>query len=70
MAEFARLMDEQLHEHPEMWWNWLDKRWTRILRSRSRSEDLRGPAAAATHLELKEASAPVYRTSVRDPRSC
>ena len=21
-----------LHEHPEMWWNWLDKRWMKILR--------------------------------------
>ncbi len=29
---WARSVDEFLHEHPEMWWNWLDKRWTRILR--------------------------------------
>ena len=70
MAEFARLMDERLHEHPEMWWNWLDKRWTRILRSRPRSEDLRDSFEAATHLELREAGASAYRRSVRAPRSC
>lgn len=29
---WARRVDEILHEHPQMWWNWLDKRWTRILR--------------------------------------
>jgi lauroyl/myristoyl acyltransferase len=49
MAEFARLMDEQLHEHPEMWWNWLDKRWTRILRSRPGFEDLRATTESAAH---------------------
>ena len=40
MAEFGRLVDKQLHEHPEMWWNWLDKRWTRILRRRPGAEKL------------------------------
>ncbi len=30
--KWAESVDEFLHEHPEMWWNWLDKRWTRILR--------------------------------------
>ena len=29
---WAGTVDAFLHEHPEMWWNWLDKRWTRILR--------------------------------------
>jgi len=29
---WAAGVDEFLHAHPEMWWNWLDKRWTRILR--------------------------------------
>ncbi|GAF89780.1 unnamed protein product, partial [marine sediment metagenome] len=33
MIAFARIMDQHLHEFPEMWWNWLDKRWTRILAS-------------------------------------
>jgi len=54
MAEFARLMDERLHEHPEMWWNWLDKRWTRILRSRLRSEDPMGSSEVTMHLERRE----------------
>lgn len=49
MAEFARLMDERLQEHPEMWWNWLDKRWTRILRSRPRPEDLTGSSEVTMH---------------------
>ncbi len=33
VRKFAELMDEFLHEHPEMWWNWLDKRWTAIIRN-------------------------------------
>jgi len=32
-VRWARSVDDFLHEHPEMWWNWLDKRWTRILRA-------------------------------------
>jgi lauroyl/myristoyl acyltransferase len=35
MRKWARSVDEFLHQHPEMWWNWLDKRWTRILRQRT-----------------------------------
>lgn len=31
--KWARSCDSYLHKYPEMWWNWLDKRWTRILRS-------------------------------------
>jgi lauroyl/myristoyl acyltransferase len=31
MRHFAQIMDDFLHIHPEMWWNWLDKRWSRIL---------------------------------------
>jgi len=33
MQKWAKSVDACLHEHPEMWWNWLDKRWTRILRN-------------------------------------
>jgi lauroyl/myristoyl acyltransferase len=33
IVAFARMMDQHLRGFPEMWWNWLDKRWTRILRS-------------------------------------
>ncbi len=32
MSRFAKLMDECLREQPELWWNWLDKRWTWTLR--------------------------------------
>jgi lauroyl/myristoyl acyltransferase len=32
MTAFATMMDRHLRRYPEMWWNWLDKRWTRILR--------------------------------------
>jgi len=31
--EWARGVDEYLHQYPEMWWNWLDKRWTKIIRN-------------------------------------
>ena len=31
--QWARSVDAHLHEYPEMWWNWLDKRWTQILRN-------------------------------------
>jgi len=30
---WAADVDAFLHEHPEMWWNWLDKRWTRLIRT-------------------------------------
>lgn len=30
---WAESVDSFLHEHPAMWWNWLDKRWTYILRN-------------------------------------
>lgn len=33
--KWAQSVDCFLHEHPEMWWNWLDKRWTRIIRNGS-----------------------------------
>lgn len=32
VQRWAGKIDAYLHEHPEMWWNWLDKRWTRIIR--------------------------------------
>ena len=31
--KWAQSIDSYLHKHPEMWWNWLDKRWTRIIRT-------------------------------------
>ena len=31
--QWAKSVDDFLHECPEMWWNWLDKRWTRIIRT-------------------------------------
>ena len=31
MLAFSLIMDQHLRAYPEMWWNWLDKRWTRIL---------------------------------------
>ncbi len=33
--QWGRQVDAFLREHPEMWWNWLDKRWTKILRDGS-----------------------------------
>lgn len=33
---WADQVDEFLHLHPEMWWNWLDKRWTKIMRGEDR----------------------------------
>ncbi|MBI5725325.1 MAG: lysophospholipid acyltransferase family protein [Planctomycetes bacterium] len=30
--EWAGRIDRFLREHPEMWWNWMDKRWMRIMR--------------------------------------
>ena len=35
VQKWATDVDGFLHEYPEMWWNWLDKRWTRILRNGS-----------------------------------
>ncbi len=32
---WAASVDVFLREHPAMWWNWLDKRWTSILRNKS-----------------------------------
>ena len=34
VRKFAGLMDECIRQQPEMWWNWLDKRWTRIIRNK------------------------------------
>ncbi|MHC4844282.1 MAG: lysophospholipid acyltransferase family protein, partial [Planctomycetota bacterium] len=33
--QWAAQIDEFLHKHPDMWWNWLDKRWTKIIRNGS-----------------------------------
>jgi lauroyl/myristoyl acyltransferase len=30
---WARSVDAHLREHPALWWNWLDKRWTSIIRN-------------------------------------
>ncbi len=35
VRQWAEQVDAFLREHPEMWWNWLDKRWTNILRNGS-----------------------------------
>jgi predicted LPLAT superfamily acyltransferase len=32
MRDWASQVDRFIRAHPEMWWNWLDKRWTRIIR--------------------------------------
>ena len=32
MQQWAEQIDTFLREYPDMWWNWLDKRWTYILR--------------------------------------
>jgi lauroyl/myristoyl acyltransferase len=45
MRLFAARMDEAVRSHPEMWWNWLDKRWTRLLRTGSAHADPTGPRA-------------------------
>ncbi len=31
--KWAQSVDDFIHEHPDMWWNWLDKRWTQIIRN-------------------------------------
>ncbi len=33
IKKWAQSVDSFLHKYPEMWWNWLDKRWTRIIRN-------------------------------------
>ncbi len=33
IQKWAQSVDSYLHKYPEMWWNWLDKRWTRIIRN-------------------------------------
>ncbi len=33
--KWASDVDKFLREHPDMWWNWLDKRWTQIIRNGS-----------------------------------
>jgi len=48
MLTFARIMDQHLHAYPEMWWNWLDKRWTRILRSHTNADTARDQTSTAS----------------------
>ncbi len=33
VKEWGAQVDAFIREHPEMWWNWLDKRWTKIIRN-------------------------------------
>ena len=33
--QWGAQVDTFIREHPEMWWNWLDKRWTKIIRDGS-----------------------------------
>lgn len=35
MKQWGADVDLFIRKHPEMWWNWLDKRWTKILREGS-----------------------------------
>lgn len=35
MKQWAEQVDAFNRQHPDMWWNWLDKRWTQILRNGS-----------------------------------
>ena len=35
MKQWGAEVDVFIRKHPEMWWNWLDKRWTKILREGS-----------------------------------
>ena len=35
VKQWGGQVDAFIREHPEMWWNWLDKRWTKILRQGS-----------------------------------
>jgi lauroyl/myristoyl acyltransferase len=46
--QWARSVDEYLHQYPEMWWNWLDKRWTRIIRNHYVPEEETTPARVIT----------------------
>ena len=32
-VHWAKSVDAFLRKHPAMWWNWLDKRWTQIIRN-------------------------------------
>jgi lauroyl/myristoyl acyltransferase len=38
MQHWAAQADAFLRKHPDMWWNWLDKRWTYIIRNGSTVE--------------------------------
>jgi lauroyl/myristoyl acyltransferase len=33
MKQWSCQLDTFIRAYPEMWWNWLDKRWTRIIRN-------------------------------------
>jgi lauroyl/myristoyl acyltransferase len=33
MQQWAAQADVFIRKHPDMWWNWLDKRWTKIIRN-------------------------------------
>ena len=35
MKQWGADVDVFIRKHPDMWWNWLDKRWTKILREGS-----------------------------------
>ncbi|MHC4719941.1 MAG: lysophospholipid acyltransferase family protein [Planctomycetota bacterium] len=38
VQKWAQSVDTFLHKHPDMWWNWLDKRWTHIIRNGKKLE--------------------------------
>lgn len=35
VKKWGQQVDDFIRRHPEMWWNWLDKRWTKIIREGS-----------------------------------
>jgi lauroyl/myristoyl acyltransferase len=62
MRKWAASVDAFLHRHPEMWWNWLDKRWTGIIRNhepRSRPSPFHARATrmGASHRNRHEGAA-------------
>jgi len=38
MQQWGTDVDAFVRKHPDMWWNWLDKRWTQIIRNGSLSK--------------------------------
>jgi lauroyl/myristoyl acyltransferase len=54
--KWAESVDRFLYEHPEMWWNWLDKRWTRIIRNGQVNVNHKDMAAVDSDNKIHERS--------------